>query len=294
MDIVLLFNGLGNQMSQYAFYLAKKQYNLKVRYLYFPDKDYNQHNGFELERIFNIKKAQGKIDYCLYWICRYSIENKNIKGKILRRVLKYLKINMLNEVVSYDYDYSHLIKRSTYSCTFYKGGWHSEKYFANIKDTILDSFRFRIKANDTENIKILEKVHGSTSVSIHIRRGDFISDVYEFFGKVCDRDYYQKAINYIKNNVENSVFFIFSNDINWVKENLILENSIIVDVNNGDESWKDMYLMSQCKHNVNANSSFSWWGAWLNTNPDKIIVVPTNFISHIECKDIYPESWIKI
>jgi hypothetical protein len=95
-------------------------------------------------------------------------------------------------------------------------------------------------------------------------------------------------------NVETPFFYIFSDDKSWVKENFDIPNSYIVDCNVGKESWKDMYLMSICKYNINANSTFSWWAAWLNKNPNKIVIAPSKFNSQSEMRELYPESWIKI
>jgi hypothetical protein len=98
----------------------------------------------------------------------------------------------------------------------------------------------------------------------------------------------------LKGIIENPYFYIFSDDKHWVKENFNIPNSLIVDFNYGKDSWKDMYLISQCKHNINSNSTFSWWGAWLNGNPDKIVVVPDKFNLQDEFQDVYPDLWTRI
>ena len=109
-------------------------------------------------------------------------------------------------------------------------------------------------------------------------------------------EYYEKAINYVKNKIEGPVFFIFSNDIDWCKENFSFEEAYFVDWNIGEKSFRDMQLMSSCKHNIIANSSFSWWGAWLNNNLDKIIIAPSKWLNdeRVDIDDIIPEGWIKI
>ena len=94
--------------------------------------------------------------------------------------------------------------------------------------------------------------------------------------------------------MKNITFFVFSDDIEWVKNNLCLSNCEYVECNVGINSWQDMFLMSQCKHNIIANSSFSWWGAWLNRNTNKIVITPSRFINLEENSDIIPDTWIRI
>jgi len=296
MDIILIFNGLGNQMSQYAFYLAKKQINPRVKCIYFPLKDDDQHNGFELDNVFNIKISKNINYYTLYYLYKLYLvkDQNNIKGRFIRKILNHFKVNVIYEnLKTYEFNPDNLLKGT--GCSYYWGGWHCEKYFNDIRDKISNIFHFHIDENDSRTIELQKKMNTTTSVSIHVRRGDFISKrLIESFGNVCDLEYYNKAIKYIRQKVENPYFFIFSDDEQWINENFKFPNSVIVDFNKGNDSWKDMYLMSQCKHNINANSTFSWWGAWLNKNPGKIVVVPEKFILQDEPQDIYPDSWIKI
>jgi len=293
MNIILIFNGLGNQMSQYAFYLAKKQYDSQVKYLYFPDKNVNQHNNFELEDVFSINESRGHINSLLnyvYGLFDYAESHKGRKGKLLKTILKYLGVNLIVENSNYDYDSSYLLNK-TIGTFFYYGGWHSEKYFSNIKTQINDSFKFNVNLLDVMNLEILKEVCERTSVSIHIRRCDYLQTP---FKDVSTIEYYKKAINYIEERIEKPFYFIFSDDIVWVKQNFDIPNSMIVDNNKAKDSWKDMYLISKCKHNINANSTFSWWGAWLNDNTEKIVITPRKFSLLYESNDIYPESWVKI
>jgi len=291
-----MFNGLGNQMSQYAFYLAKKKQNPKVKCIYFPSKYDDQHNGFELGKIFNIKINKDiRYYYCYFLYCLYLLKyEKGLKGKYIRKILKLLKVNVIYEdFKTYEFNPSYLLKRSGIS--YYYGGWHTEKYFCEIKDVIYKTLQFHIKENDYNVIQIQKEIKTKNSVSIHVRRGDYLNKgLKDIFGNVCNLDYYKKALDYIHQHVENPYFYIFSDDKQWIKENLNFPNSEIVDFNEGEDSWKDMYLMSQCKHNINANSTFSWWGAWLNKNPNKRVVVPEKFILSSELIDIYPDNWIRI
>lgn len=294
MDAVLLFNGLGNQMSQYAFYLAKKKYNSDIKCIYFPSKYDDQHNGFELNKIFNIKIRKDFKYYISYFI--YSIystrDTTGFIGKVSRKISNYLSVNVIYEK-SYEFD-TKLLLEKTSGITYFWGGWHNETYFDAIKDDISRIFSFKTSNNDTRILKLQKEMSSKISVSIHIRRGDYLNnDIVNVFGGICDLEYYKQAIDYLKAKVDNPYFYIFSDDKDWVKENFLIPNSEIIDFNIGEDSWKDMYLMSLCKHNINANSTFSWWAAWLNRHNNKIVVVPEKFNLQGEA-NIYPKSWVKI
>lgn len=295
-DIVLVFNGLGNQMSQYAFYLAKKENNSNVYCLYYPSDNIEQHNRFELNKIFNIKLDKGVKYFLIRKLYRAYLnkDKQDINGKVSRLILKYTSVNFLLENFSTHEFNASLLENNT-GVTFYWGGWHCEKYFESIKEKLISTYHFSLEKNDVKNQQVLLDILNKTSVSIHVRRGDYMSKELEnVFGNVCDMNYYNQAINYIKERIEYPFFFIFSDDKDWVKNNFNLSNSIVVDSNSGVDSWKDMYLISKCKHNINANSTFSWWGAWLNNNPEKIVVVPDKFGSNDKIQEVYPETWIKM
>ena len=98
----------------------------------------------------------------------------------------------------------------------------------------------------------------------------------------------------MKKKVPDAKFYFFSNDSEWVRKNLANGDSVIVDCNHGKENYLDMYLMSQCSHNIIANSSFSWWGAWLNPRKEKIVIAPCRWFQHKETPDMYPKEWIKV
>ncbi len=177
------------------------------------------------------------------------------------------------------------------------GYWQSEKYFRDIRETILEDFTFTPPLN-SRNQKILEKIKKTNSVSVHVRRGDYVMDpkTHEFHG-VCGPDYYQKAVKVVSKKVENPTFYFFSDDIRWVEKNLKtkVENTY-VDWNTGEKSFVDMQLMSSCKHHILANSSFSWWGAWLNRNKDKMVVAPKQWFQDpsMDTRDLIPEGWLTV
>lgn len=177
------------------------------------------------------------------------------------------------------------------------GYWQSEKYFRDIRETILDDFTF-VRPLDRCNKKLLEEIKSSNSVSVHVRRGDYVIDreTREFHG-VYGPDYYRKAVEVIAKKVRNPVFYFFSDDIGWVKKNLKTKfKNVYVDWNTGEQSYMDMQLMSHCKHSILANSSFSWWGAWLNQNRGKIVVAPEKWFQDptTDTRDLIPKGWLKI
>lgn len=132
-------------------------------------------------------------------------------------------------------------------------------------------------------------------MSVHIRRGDYLSASFaNGFGNCCPLDYYQRAIAMISKTVDKPLFVFFSDDMEWVKENFAGEDCLFVSHNKGVDSWQDMYLMSLCNHNIIANSTFSWWGAWLNHHEDKMVIAPKKWWSTIENDDVVPETWMRI
>ena len=145
----------------------------------------------------------------------------------------------------------------------------------------------------------LSKIKDCTAVSLHVRRGDYISPdgTQTLLGGICTKEYYQTAIELIKQRVGKLFFAVFSDDVNWARENLHLpEYTLFVDWHSGKNSFRDMQLMSLCSHHIIANSSFSWWGAWLGNNPEKIVIAPKKWMNVDDPQNDYrcPESWIRL
>ncbi len=174
--------------------------------------------------------------------------------------------------------------------------FQSEKYFKEIKDIILKEITLKNQLSyESQNVQNSIKLEAN-STSIHIRRGDYAKNPHtnKHHGLI-DLDYYYKAVEYIKNKSEYPLFFIFSDDIDWVRVHLKVENCIFIS-NPKMSEIEEMYLMSQCKHNIIANSTFSWWGAYLNQNINKIVIAPKQWTSHKTANelDILPENWIQL
>ncbi|MFV8327797.1 alpha-1,2-fucosyltransferase [Flavobacterium sp. ZS1P14] len=289
MDVVLIFNGLGNQMSQYAFYLRKKNINESTYFIPFC----RDHNGLELDRVFRVNCKEALIQEMLYILFRILLTDKvKIISTPIKRLLNLLNCKIVKENFNYNFNKDFMIPSK--GITFYYGGWHAEKYFLESKKGVIKAFQFS-EPDDQENIGYINKINETNSVSIHVRRGDFLNEEnVNLFGDVCTKAYFEKAIKLIESKVNKPHFFVFSNDLTWVKENLIISNVAYVACNSGKDSWKDMYLMSLCKHNVISNSTFSWWGAWLNKAANKIVISPSRFLKNDSFTDVYPNSWIKI
>jgi hypothetical protein len=294
MDVVVIFNGLGNQMSQYAFYLSKANISKSTIFL-FSKKSNKIHNGYELNNVFGIKYHDSFINKVLYLIFRIvGYQKFPFISKPIIRILNLMGISIVNENDEYNFKSEYLL--SSKGLKFYVGGWHSEKYFISIKDRIRNAFQFNINNIGKENLEVLEQIKASNSVSVHVRRGDFLnSDNYDKLGAVCTLSYFLLAIEKMKSLVDRPHFFFFTNDHLWVKTNFNIPDSTIVDINTKDNSWKDMFLIANCSHHINSNGSFSWWSSWLdNKSMHPFIIVPRNFIANKHFEDIYPESWIQL
>ncbi|MGB4399643.1 MAG: alpha-1,2-fucosyltransferase [Daejeonella sp.] len=177
-----------------------------------------------------------------------------------------------------------------------EGYWQTEKYFLQIRPILLNEFRWE-PFTDHLNPIVCESISKDNSVGLHVRRGDFIENavIHNHHG-VCDIDYYRRAISHVNANIENPTYYVFSDDIAWAKREFASLSSVkFIDHNKGSESFRDMQLMSYCKHNIIANSSFSWWGAWLNQNENKVVVAPEKWFKNLEMSttDLIPSRWIK-
>lgn len=284
MIILYLNDGLGNQMFQFALFRKLQDLGKDVC-IYDVDlrrKD-ALHNGLELENVFGLRYDKiSKKEFRRY-------DTKNLMNHILRKLFYEKKYPMFEERFL---SYKPEIFSMDNLCL--KGYWQSEKYFKGIEELIRKDFCFP-EIRDEKNIRILDMIHQSQSVAVHVRRGDYLTEQYKHtFGSVCNEEYYKKAIQYVRERVSDARLFVFSNDIEWCKKNFDSKNTVFVEGNCGKESYKDMQLMSQCKHQIIANSSFSWWAAWLNDYKEKIVISPSCWMHGETVQDIVCEDWVKI
>ena len=284
MIIVRIIGGLGNQMFQYAagYALSKKnKTSLLLDTNAFKNKKI--HNGFELNSVFNIEAeiaTDKKIKDLIGW---RNLEF--IKDRINRLPKFLIGKNFFSERLNLNYS---LIKDNTYLY----GYWQSEKFFLDYKNHILQQFQFK-KSLSLKNKNLAQLINETqNSVSIHIRRGDYLKSKAHY---VIGIEYFKHAILEIERKIDKPTFFVFSDDPNWTKKNLSLKKRIFMVENNlGSESHNDMLLMSMCDHHIISNSSFSWWGAWLNVKKNKIVISPKRWFVKIENLDCVPKEWIKL
>ena len=183
---------------------------------------------------------------------------------------------------------------------FLRGYWQTEKYLKAAEDIIRKDFAFEKKKNE-ETLALADSMQRTNAVSLHVRRGDYVSSpsANSFHG-LAGLEYYQKAIALIKEKTVDPFFYIFSDDAAWAEEHLAKDNSntLVIKHNTGKDSWQDMYLMSICNHHIIANSSFSWWGAWLNNKEGKIVTAPKIWFAdekmNNQTRDLKPAGWLEI
>lgn len=294
MKIVIASAGLGNMMFQYAMVLAYR--NVGVKSILFVSEANAHHNGYELETVFPLVKPYEDVSFLggLYYKLLGQIRRVKLGKK--RYFPHHILLFPFHRIhVKTAYQYCPELLQNLNSNDYILGQFQSYKYFEKCRLSILEAFAFDETKVSEETKQMANRIKETNSVSIHVRRGDYMGVwFYEGLGSVCTKDYYNHSIEIINQKVTNPHFFIFSDDKEYIKNNMVFPNCTFVDFNNNRNSWQDLYLMSQCKHHIVANSSFSWWGAWLNPNDDKIVVAPKRWWSTIENDDVVPPQWIRV
>lgn len=292
---VALNGGLGNQMFQYA---AAKSLAVKN----------NTTVSFDLIPLYSKLQIKNKATFRQFELDVFSIDAKKNKPYFLNkylyplaksvfylsRLFNKMRFNFYSEK-SFEFDNAFFNQQDN---TYLNGHFQSEKYFKEIEAIIRKELVFRNQLTD-KNLIWKSKIENCNSVSIHIRRGDYVL-LQKNLNKhgVASLEFYQKAVQLITHKINEAYFFVFTDDISWVKDNFSIAGPYeIIDNNNSPKtSYMDMQLMSYCKHNIICNSTFSWWAAWLNNNPEKLVIAPDKWFedSTINSKDIYPPEWIKL
>lgn len=293
MNIILkIKGGLGNQMFQYAFG-RRIQEDIGGR-LILDLSDYKENK----KRKPSIVKFITNNNIYLDESGKYNIKYDRKKNLILRIGMKFFPLivyQFFNKFGIYVYDgekYFNLnIKKENKEFLYFNGYWQSEKWFESISLKIKSEFLFNnlIKIKSKEIINIIKS---SNSVCVHIRLGDYLDKKNSVFN-ICNKKYYLNSINEIKNIVINPVFFIFSDNIGYVKNNFNLINLNVVFVDNGDD-FEDILLMCNCKHFIISNSTFSWWAQYLGCYENKIVIAPTIWRKDKTVNDIYLNDWVTI
>ena len=285
MIVIRLQGGLGNQMFQYAAGLSaanKIDTNLKLDVSWFEDmQEVDTPRFYELG---NFSLQQDFITSNQYYFIKDSMKKRFLSvGKA--RLSKYSEPH-------FQYDNNlEKIKNNTYL----EGYFQTEEYFKSIRPEILKRFSIKNEPS-TKSKEIINMAHKYESVSLHVRRGDYVTNqnASKFHGLIGE-DYYKKAKSIMNKKIKNPKYFIFSDEIDWVKKNFDLPKGSVF-ITHNKSGIEDMRIMIECKHNIIANSSFSWWGAWLGQNTDKKVIAPKVWFldNTINTSDIIPSRWQKI
>lgn len=286
MIITRLIGGLGNQMFQYA--AGRRVAHMNKTELKLDIAGYSHQKGITPRKymlsIFCIQEQFASIQEIAH-------VKKNV-SRIAQILFQHPVTYIRQKTHIFD---PHLL--TIVNNVYLDGYWVSEKYFQDISKIIRKDFAFQ-RIPNAENRNMLASISRLNSIAVHVRRNDYVKDqrTRDFHG-VCGLDYYQKAVSFIIKKVSDPVFFVFSDDPNWCKTNLRLAYpTIYVSHNLGKKDHEDMRLMSACKHNIIANSTFSWWGAWLTDNSYKVVVAPKKWFTDtsINTKDIVPKRWVRL
>lgn len=286
MIIIQLAGGLGNQLQQYALYRKFVCLGREARL---------DTSWFEKDHSATQRKLElAYFDRLLYEVCTREEKEiltggEGIGGKLRRKLLP-ATVHCFQESKMY---HPELL---TFENMYISGYFACEKYYADILPDLREKIQFPPGMNPLNDQLALE-MKQCQSVSLHVRRGDYLSpENAAMFGNICTMDYYKGAVEKIKTMVPDPQFYLFSDDVFYVKNNFTGKEYRIVDINHGKDSFYDMWLMSNCSHNICANSTFSFWGARLNSNPDKIMIRPaihknSQVFVKEEMQDLWP-GWV--
>jgi len=287
-----IIGGLGNQMFQYAAGRALSiARSVPLRLDVSDFSGYSLHQGFELARVFSCPVTLVEPEDARAVLGWQS--QRYLRRVMVRPVLRSLRNQHF--VVEPHFHYWSGIRDAPLP-GYLMGYWQSERYFADVAQTIRADFTFR-QPLIGRNLELAQEIGTANAVSLHVRRGDYTSNPKTLaMHGVCPLVYYEAAIKYITAHVEAPQFFVFSDDMEWVRANLKISHPCrYVDHNHGAESFNDMRLMSLSRHHIIANSSFSWWGAWLNPAQEKIVVAPRKwFANGRDVNDLFPKGWVTL
>ena len=295
MVITKLTGGLGNQLFQYASSRALALYQNTELILDISSFYQEELPELEVPRAFEISHFRGIVEKTITQKDYETNEQyKKFTSSVIEKLLPRHKRKIYKEP-HFHYDKNFFQSRKD---VLLKGVWQSEKYFSKYQSELREILQ--LKEDTIINVKSKgEELHKENSVSIHVRRGDYLRlpIILEWHG-VLDVEHYNNAIELLQSKANKPLkLYYFSDDPQWVEENLCtIWPGEVISKNSQNTGLEDFFLMSQCKHNIIANSSFSWWAAWLNNNPEKIVIAPKKWFGNApnDTKDLIPESWIKI
>ena len=296
MIIIQVAGGLGNQLQQYALYrkLVRMGKEARLDLSWFDEVQFAQKDktkGCAEKPIITKRELELRyFDRLVFEACNAEdkarlIGNAGLTGKLRRKIFPFTVKHFVESKMYHPeiFDFEDMYLSGYFAC---------EKYYADILYDLRGKIQFPPSDNPM-NKWMADEMEQEESVSVHIRRGDYLNaENAAMFGNICTDKYYESAIQYVKKLVPNAKFYLFSDDIKYVKEKYTGEEYTVVDINHGKDSFYDMYLMSKCKHNICANSTFSFWGARLNGSENKIIIRPTiHKNSQVFVKEEMEELW---
>ncbi len=279
MIIIKTIGGLGNQLFQYA--LGRRLSLERNTELFFDATWYEKppNRKYSLDKFHTSGAVATKTD------------SKKRKPRLLDVILPINKKRYIREQ-SFLFDKKIL---SVGKDVYLDGYWQSPKYFESIEDILKKDLVLK-EPQGEENEDMRKKIYSVNSVSLHVRRGDFLAEKNKKTYTDCGPEYYQSAVNYIFKQTGEIELFVFSDDPEWVKENLHTGHPTTFVSSHHFTDYQELNLMRSCKHNITANSTFSWWGAWLNPNPKKIVVTPKQWFVPMgrNGEDLIPATWIRM
>lgn len=289
MVVTELRGGLGNQLFQYAAGLGLSQLS---------------HTKLLLDCSFLENSRQStETTYRIYELDKFMLSESNANDRLLakftphslwQKAIHLFSNGKIVEEKGFSFNPSFFSLRGD---IYLRGYWQSEKYFKPVETLLRERLKFRNELREP-NKEWADRINSMNSVSVHIRRGDYVSDpkINSYHG-VLSIDYYLRGIAEMRRQVTDAHFFVFSDDVAWAKDHLQLEpHCEFITGNSGTQAWEDLKLMSLCKHHIIANSSFSWWGAWLNPSQDKVVISPSEWFANksIDISDLIPTGWIRL
>lgn len=294
--VVSLCGGLGNQLFQYA--MGRALAERSAAELALDLKWFSNVIGSQDTTLRSYALGAFNLPVSIQYDAPTVSQSKSLLARVMRRFFKarfqsQLNIPVLNES-GFAYDPSTLLLSSP---VWLNGYWQSYRYFEPIANQIREELatprNMSLGSRD-----VLDQIKNSDSICIHVRRGDYVSNVHAAATHgVCGVDYYSKGVSLVSKGLSSPHCFVFSDDPDWVRENIRFECPItVVDVNGPDDAHQDLWLMAACKRFVIANSSLSWWGAWLGSSDSKVVIAPKNwFLSgQHDTKDLIPVEWVRL
>jgi hypothetical protein len=282
MVISILAGGLGNQLFQYAFgFSLARQLHTELQL------ERHLLESRVLAKLRNYTPRQYELD--VFAISQKAASTYNVLRTLGHTLLPGHHAILLRET---DLDSQEVLLNQTKD-VLCLGYWQSENYFKSATEALRPQLIFQKHPSHATLAVANAILAHSNATFVHIRRGDYVTNTNanQYHG-LCGKEYYQQAIDYLRERVSDAHFFVFSDDMDWVKKELsdLFRPATFVDHNSGADSWQDMYLMSLCRHAIVANSSFSWWGAWLNPVADRVVVAPGQWFAN-QPQQIIPHQW---